>query len=177
LALRPFLPSDLDSLVDCWYETWHASFAPRRHPDPIRLWRRRVLQYAEDAEIWLARDPAQVAAFMILFPETAWLEQLFVRPRFQGQGLGRALIALARFRCPAGLELDTPAENAHARDFYRRRGFTARQAAFDPIIERLILRYAWEPVGLRLPPHVTAPNSSSPASVNPAPHSTDRDRY
>ncbi len=142
--LRPFAPDDFHPLVDCWFDTWHAAFAPRRHPEPIHQWRRRFRdEYVNEAEVWLARSPDRVAAFMVLFPEGRWLEQLFVHPDFQGQGLGRALIALAQFRCPQGLELDTPAENISARDFYRRRGFSAQQAGFDPVIERLILRYAW----------------------------------
>ena len=140
-ALRPYEPSDLEPLVECWYESWHSAFAPRRHPRSIDIWRRRFQQdYAGQAEIWLTATD-RVAAFMVLYPEQRWLEQLFVHPQFQRQGLGRAMIALARVRCPQGLELDTPAENEAARRFYRRRGFTMRKAAFDQLTQQLILRY------------------------------------
>ncbi len=86
---------------------------------------------------------AGIAGFLILFPEAKWIEQLFVRPDYQGRGYGRALVALARFRSPAGLALDTPAENFPAREFYRRRGFVAQRVGFDPVNERVTLRYVW----------------------------------
>lgn len=140
--VRPFAPPDLDPVVACWFDTWHAAFAPRRHPRPLEAWRSRfVEEYAGQAEIWLTLASGDVVAFMVLFPQTGWLEQLFVVPKFQGRGLGRALLALARFRCPGGLELDTPAENFAAREFYRHRGFVAQKVAFDPVVERLIIRY------------------------------------
>ena len=149
-SIRPYAPPDLYPLVECWFHTWHATFAPRRHPDPIDAWRRRFQKdYATQAEVWLSTAPNQVAAFMVLLPEAGWLEQLFVHPDYQGRGLGRALLALARFRCPGGVELDTPAENTAAREFYRRRGFAARQVGFDPVIERVVLRYGWPTVDHR----------------------------
>ena len=143
LVLRPFEPADLDPVVNCWFDTWHAAFAPRRHPRPWEAWRRRFVdEYVDQSEIWLTLSSDEVVALMVLFPQQGWLEQLFVHPHFQGRGLGRAMLALARFRCPAGLELDTPAENAPAREFYRRRGFVAQKVGFDPVLGRVILRYA-----------------------------------
>jgi ribosomal protein S18 acetylase RimI-like enzyme len=145
-AFRPYDPADLDLLVECWFDTWHATFFPRRHPLPMSAWRNRFLRdYAGRAEVWLLAAPGRILAFMVLKPQRrhGFIEQLFVHPQNQHQGLGRALLALARFRCPAGLELDTPAENLVAREFYRRQGFAAQKVAFDPLVERVILRYAW----------------------------------
>lgn len=143
LVLRPFEPTDLDPVVECWFDTWHATFAPRRHPRPWEAWRRRFLdEYVDQSEIWLTLSSDEVVALMVLFPQQGWLEQLFVHPHYQGRGLGRAMLALARFRCPASLELDTPAENIPAREFYRRRGFVAQKVGFDPVVGRVTLRYA-----------------------------------
>lgn len=143
-ALRPFAPADLDPLIECWHSTWHRAFAPRRHPDPPAVWRERFLtDYASQSETWVMPAALGVAGFLILFPETKWVEQLFVRPDYQGRGYGRALVALARFRSPEELALDTPAENFPAREFYRRRGFVAQRVGFDPVNERVTLRYVW----------------------------------
>jgi len=141
--LRPYTSADLEPLIDCWYDTWHHTFSPRRHPHPRSAFRERFLRhYAQEAEVWVDGD---LLAFLILFPShpTGWVEQLFVAPHAQHRGLGRALIALACLRCPQGLALDTPVENVTARHFYRRRGFAAQQMGFDPINQRLVLRYAW----------------------------------
>ena len=124
--------------MNCWYDTWHATFAPRRHPRPLAAWRERCLaDYVPHAEIWLSPLPdGAPAGFLVLLPN--WIEQLFVAPAQQHRGIGRALIALARFRYPQGLALDTPADNHAAREFYRNRGFAAEQVGFDPESERRI---------------------------------------
>ena len=177
-AIRPYAPADLDPLIDCWFDTWHATFAPRLHPQPRHHWRRRFLDdYSHQAEIWLAPHSTAVAGFLVLLPEAGWLEQLFVAPPYQRRGLGRALLALARFRCPAsptghgGLALDTPVENLPAREFYRRHGFRAQQIGFDTVTQRLTLRYACE--ALRSP-YVTPATNSNPTTVITAPNCSDR---
>ena len=86
LVLRPFEPTDLDPVVNCWFDTWHAAFAPRRHPRPWEAWRRRFVdEYVDQSEIWLTLSSDQVVALMVLFPQQGWLEQLFVHPHFQGR--------------------------------------------------------------------------------------------
>lgn len=133
--------------MDCWFDTWHRTFSPTRHPQPRDAWRRRFLSdYAQQAEVWVAAGSRGLAGFLVLFPEAespgGWIEQLFVHPDFHGQGYGRALLSLAGLRCPGGLALDTPISNQPARDFYRRRGFEASQIGFDPTHQWLTLRYA-----------------------------------
>jgi GNAT superfamily N-acetyltransferase len=68
-------------------------------------------------------DEDQVIAMLALHDD--WVEQLYVSPVRQGQGVGRALIELAKRRRPAGLQLWTFAANEPARRFYERSGFVA----------------------------------------------------
>ena len=53
-----------------------------------------------------------------------WIDQLYVLPDFQGQGVGSALLGIARSREPE-LSLWTFQRNDQARRFYERRGFVA----------------------------------------------------
>jgi GNAT superfamily N-acetyltransferase len=53
------------------------------------------------------------------------LEELYVLPAWAGRGIRSRLIALAKHRRPAGLELWTFQANAGARRFYERHGFRA----------------------------------------------------
>lgn len=51
-----------------------------------------------------------------------WIEQLYVLPAAQGQGIGTALLGVAQ-RASARLQLWTFQRNARARQFYEARGF------------------------------------------------------
>jgi putative acetyltransferase len=51
------------------------------------------------------------------------LEQLYVAPRLQGQGLGSHLLAAAKEESPRGLRLHVFQRNLSARRFYEQRGF------------------------------------------------------
>ncbi len=52
-----------------------------------------------------------------------WLEQLYVDPDHQGQGVGRALLEDAKRLRPGGLRLHVFTRNAPARRFYEAHGF------------------------------------------------------
>lgn len=53
-----------------------------------------------------------------------WIEQFYVLPARQGQGIGDALLTIAKDAFPA-LQLWTFQRNAPARRFYEKRGFAA----------------------------------------------------
>jgi len=53
-----------------------------------------------------------------------WLEQLYVGPDDQGQGVGRALLEDAKRLRPGGLQLHVFTRNAAARGFYEAHGFS-----------------------------------------------------
>jgi len=71
--------------------------------------------------LWGAFD-RDVLTGLIAFPDD-WIEQLYVLPEAQGQGVGTALLEVAR-RASARLQLWTFQRNARARHFYEARDFT-----------------------------------------------------
>jgi GNAT superfamily N-acetyltransferase len=80
--------------------------------------------------LWVAASPrGRIVGFALMEIKggTAWIEQLSVLDRWQGQGLGSALIdrcaATARTRGHATLHLTTYRGVAWNEPFYRRRGF------------------------------------------------------
>ncbi len=86
-----------------------------------------------------------VVGIMVLDAE--YLEQLYLDPAWQGQGIGGRLVHLAKQRRPAGLALWTFQVNESARRFYERHGFIAaestdghRNEEHEPDI-----RYVWSP--------------------------------
>ncbi|HEY7024431.1 MAG TPA: GNAT family N-acetyltransferase [Candidatus Limnocylindrales bacterium] len=73
-------------------------------------------------EGWVAVEDERIAAVMSLTP--GWVEQLYVATEFQGQGIGRQLLDLAKARSDGNLQLWTFQVNDRARRFYERNGFT-----------------------------------------------------
>lgn len=72
-----------------------------------------------DCEVWGAFDERLVG--LIAFTND-WIEQLYVLPNWQGQGIGKALLGIAKSKCPE-LRLWTFQQNKLARQFYKRNGF------------------------------------------------------
>ena len=70
--------------------------------------------------VWVAERDGEVVGFLDL--ELGWLRSLYVRPAAAGQGIGTALIGLAKALAPEGLGLWVFESNEPARRFYRRHG-------------------------------------------------------
>jgi putative acetyltransferase len=74
-----------------------------------------------DCEVWGATGEAVMG--FIAFRDL-WIDQLYVLPHAQGQGIGDALLRVAQAGSVC-LQLWTFQRNAAARRFYERRGFVA----------------------------------------------------
>ena len=70
---------------------------------------------------WVVRLEGAVVAYMRARADV--LDDLYVLPRWQGQGVGSALLAHAKALGPSFLRLWTFQRNARARAFYEARGF------------------------------------------------------
>ena len=74
-----------------------------------------------DAQTWVALDDGRIVAVLTLDGDD--LDQLYVAPDAAGQGIGSALVDLAKDLRPGGLALWTFQTNTRAQDFYRRHDF------------------------------------------------------
>jgi ribosomal protein S18 acetylase RimI-like enzyme len=115
--------TDLETLSGIWLE---ASLLAHAFIGRDRLLAQRALietEYLPNAETWVAcRGPAPVGFISLL---DSFIGGLFVAPRHQGEGIGRALIAHAlKRKGELGLEVYTA--NARAYAFYRALGFAER---------------------------------------------------
>ncbi|KST64939.1 GNAT family N-acetyltransferase [Mastigocoleus testarum] len=123
---------DLSKIVQLWYKTWHYSFPNIRHPQPYYLWEKRFRdEILCRGEVWVADIKSQVVGFIVVFrvdnsKTTGELNQIFVDPIFQNQGIGSALINKAKTICPQGLRLTTLQSNTKACYFYVKHGFFYR---------------------------------------------------
>lgn len=92
--------------------------------------------------IWGAFDGDLLAGHIALEP--GWIEHLYVDPARHGQGIGRALIDIAK-RDQADLQLWTYQANLRARSVYEAAGFVAEEYGVDPEHADRVpnVRYRW----------------------------------
>ncbi|MCC7087858.1 MAG: GNAT family N-acetyltransferase, partial [Dehalococcoidia bacterium] len=135
MPLRPATEADLDTII----ELIHALAEYEREPEAVRLvpgeLRRHLFGPRPYAEVILAETGEGASAGFALFFHNfstregkpgIYLEDLFVRPEFRGQGYGKALLAeLARLAVERGcarLEWAVLDWNEPSIQFYRALG-------------------------------------------------------
>jgi GNAT superfamily N-acetyltransferase len=73
------------------------------------------------SRVWVAQtEDGMITGFAAKTP--GWLDHLYILPDYQGSGIGRDLLELAR-EGEAAMQLWTFQKNARARRFYENRGF------------------------------------------------------
>ncbi|WP_244494953.1 GNAT family N-acetyltransferase [Bosea sp. Root483D1] len=74
----------------------------------------------DECELWGTFDGPALVGFIAF--RDGWIDQLYVLPTYQGQGVGSALLDVAQMRC-SEFNLWTFQRNAIARRFYERHDF------------------------------------------------------
>ncbi|MFJ3175383.1 GNAT family N-acetyltransferase [Streptomyces roseus] len=138
--------SDAAAVADVWLRSFAAALpcVRRAHTDDqVRSWFREVVVPGQ--ETWVVTVDGSVVGMMVLDGED--LDQLYLDPAWQGQGIGGRLVRLAKQRRPAGLVLWTFQVNAPARRFYERHGFVAAESTDGQRNEEREpdIRYVWRP--------------------------------
>ncbi len=98
-----------------------------------------------DQDVWVAEVDEHIVAYGSV--GNGYLNNLFVHPRYQGRGIGGALLAQAKAQAPDGLKLWTLEPNKGAIRFYEARGFltlktTDGRDSEEQVPDRLM---AWRP--------------------------------
>jgi ribosomal protein S18 acetylase RimI-like enzyme len=73
-----------------------------------------------------------------------YLDQLFVAPEYQGNGLGRQLLAFTRHHLPDEIWLRCVRENEKAWRWYEREGFVFEKEQVEPATGRVMKYYRWK---------------------------------
>ena len=122
LRLRPATDGDVDALTRVYLGS-RTSATPAMPPpahtaDEVRSWVAGWFTGASD--VWLAEADEEAVGLVRL--TAGWLDDLYVAPRHAGQGIGAALLDLAKGLRPDGFALWVFESNEPARRFYRRHG-------------------------------------------------------
>ncbi|UUW87623.1 GNAT family N-acetyltransferase [Nocardioides sp. WV_118_6] len=124
LILRPARAADVAAMAAVQLAARAAApMPPGIHgPDEVRAY---LTARLGDSETWVAEDGERVVGYA-RFTRT-WLDDLYVDPAHQGQGVGAALLDLVKARHPDGFSLWVFEQNLPARAFYAARGLLERE--------------------------------------------------
>jgi GNAT superfamily N-acetyltransferase len=122
MQIRRAGEADADAVGDVFLAARdEMTYLPSLHTEEeTRLWVRDIL--LRTREVWVAEVGQRVTGFAALSGD--FLEQLYVHPENQNQGVGAALLEVAKGRRPGGLRLWVFQKNLGARRFYERHGFS-----------------------------------------------------
>ena len=127
LLIRPADPADADVLARLHLAARTASVPAM--PPPVHDHAETVewmsARLAGSHELWVAEEAGVPVGYLALSrtgPQE-WLDDLYVAPGRTGQGIGSALLELAKALRPQGFSLWVFVSNEAARRFYRRHGF------------------------------------------------------
>lgn len=142
--LRKALSDDAQQVADIYIRARRAAvpvIPPYVHTDDeVREWISSIVVPTQDTWVAEAND-GEVVAMMSL--DNGWIDQLYVLPTWNGQGIGSAMVQLAKQRYPNGLQLWTFETNLGARGFYERHGFVAVEQSSDNEEQAPAIRYLW----------------------------------
>ena len=146
-VLRRARPADADAIAAVLTAARaEQAFIPPLHTpeDDHRFVTERLLPANE---VWVVAEAGEVVGFASFGDDL--LGHLYVAPRAQRRGIGRALLDKVKERRPDGFTLWTHQPNARARAFYEHEGLAAVEFTDGSANEEKVpdVRYAWRPRG------------------------------
>jgi putative acetyltransferase len=146
--VAPRAAADVSALMELWVTSWRATYADIDFDARLEWFSARLaeLEAGGARTLCFYQDASStLAGFVVINPATGWLDQLCVHPDYFGAGAARALIEAARQASPSGIRLDVNADNARARRFYEREGFSLVGAGAVSRSGRATVVLEWRP--------------------------------
>lgn len=146
--IREYRTDDFDAVTVLWRRARELAFTDflrekgHTFEEDCRYFQDVIL---ENNDIWVANLDGQVAGFLAIAGD--FVDQLYIHPAFQRQGVGTNLIRHAKQISPFHLWLFTIQINTGGRAFYERNGFLPVRFGISPAPEsEPDLEYHWRPV-------------------------------
>ena len=143
--IRPALPPEYDEVARVWMESWVSTGLEEVSKFLLAQLRARVPREVENGwSLFVADDRGTLAAMLALHLPKLYLDQLFVAPEYQGQNLGRRLLAFTRQQLPDEILLRCVRENEKAWRWYEREGFVFEKEEVEPMTGFVMKYYRWK---------------------------------
>lgn len=150
--IRPARPEEYDAVARVWMNSWVSTGLAEKSEFLLANLRARVPQEIDRGwSLYVADADGALAAMLALHLPKRYLDQLFVAPEYQGQSLGRRLLAFSRQQMPDEIWLRCVRENEKAWRWYERQGFVFEQEAVEPMTGFTMKHYRWTAGGVLAP--------------------------
>ena len=145
IAIRLYEDRDGEEAARLWFESWRSTgLAVAQQASEPAMRARFARELASGWSVHVACDDTGcVVGFLALKLDTGCLDQIFVSPSAQGQGVGFALLDFAKQRLPEGIWLRTAVDNVRAFRFYERSGFRPGETNIHPTLGHRTIIYRW----------------------------------
>jgi ribosomal protein S18 acetylase RimI-like enzyme len=147
-TIRPARPDEYDEVARVWMESWVSTGLEDASKYLLANLRARVRHEIEKGwTLYVADDDGRIAAMLALHLPDHYLDQLFVAPEYQGNGLGRQLLAFTRNHLPDEIWLRCVRENDKAWRWYEREGFVFEKQEVESKTGFTMKYYGWKKQG------------------------------
>ena len=150
--IRPARPEEYDAVARVWMNSWVSTGLAEKSEFLLANLRARVPQEIDRGwSLYVADADGALAAMLALRLPNRYLDQLFVAPEYQGQSLGRRLLAFSRQQMPDEIWLRCVRENEKAWRWYERQGFVFEQETVEAMTGFTMKHYRWTAGGVLAP--------------------------
>ena len=147
--IRPARSDEYDRVARVWMDSWVSTGLEDASDSLLTKLRARVpLEVEKGWSLYVADDNGVLAAMLALHLPDRYLDQLFVAPAYQGDSLGRQLLAYTRQQLPDEIWLRCVRENEKAWRWYEREGFVFENEQVVPATGRVMKYYRWKKQGI-----------------------------
>jgi ribosomal protein S18 acetylase RimI-like enzyme len=147
-TIRPAHPDEYDEVARVWMESFVSTGLEDGSKYLLANLRARVpMEIEKGWSLYVADDDGRIAAMLALHLPDRYLDQLFVAPEYQGNGLGRRLLAFTREQLPDEIWLRCIRENDKAWRWYEREGFVFEKQEVESKTGFTMKYYRWKKQG------------------------------
>jgi len=142
--IRPTRADEYDQVARVWMDSWVSTGLEDASDSLLEKLRARVpMEVGKGWSLYVADDNGVLAAMLALHVPECYLDQLFVAPEYQGNSLGRRLLAFTRQHLPNQIWLRCVRENEKAWRWYEREGFAFEKEQVESTSGRAMKYYRW----------------------------------
>ena len=140
-TIRPARSEEYDEIARVWMNSWVSTGLEQPSNFLLATLRARIpLEVEKGWSLFAADDGGVLAAMLALHLPNFYLDQLFVAPEYQGQSLGRRLLAFTRQQLPEQISLRCVRENEKAWRWYEKE-------EVEPMTGFAMKHYRWKKEG------------------------------